>query len=233
LQRVPLLFGAAVLGIIMAWKRRTPLDRVAVIVLLSSALIFAGSYPYYRDYYLVQSLIPVTLLAGGAFYELEKILPAKQRRAILTGTMMFMSVACLGILVQRIDADDTQRYNEALEVARRIRDHVPLAEVFVGIDPFYFEMYDYPSFVEINAAGWVAKQEGIDEHEAWEQIRPTAVAIVHGYAIAPPGPLLDYIATHSLHPVRCWSTDKLGEVVLYMQTIPDGYAASDDCEAVT
>jgi hypothetical protein len=233
LQRVPLLFGAAILGIMAAMRRRTPLDRLLVIVLLSSALIFAGSYPYYRDYYLVHSLVPLMLLAGGAFYELEKALAAEQRRTILTGTMIFVSAACLGVLVQRIQADGTQRYNEALEVARRMRDTVPVQEVFVGVDPFYFEMYDYPSFVELNTAGWVAIQAGIDEREAWEQIGPTSVAIVNAYPMPPPEALLDYIAAHDLRPVRCWSTDKLGEVVLYMQTIPDGVTASDDCEMVS
>jgi hypothetical protein len=221
------------LGVIVALKRRTPLDRLLVIVLLSSALIFAGSYPYYRDYYLAHSLVPLTLLAGGAFYELEKTLPVEQRRAIVTGTTVFIVVACLGILVQRLDTDRAQRYNQALEVASRIRDIVPTQEVFVGVDPFYFEMYDYASFVELNTAGWVSVLTGIDEREAWEQIGPTAVAIVNGYPIAPPEPLLDYIEAHELHRVQCWSTDKLDEVVLYMQTIPDGYTPSDDCEMVT
>jgi hypothetical protein len=181
----------------------------------------------------VHSIIPLTLLVGGAFCELEKALPAEQRRAILMGTLIFVSVAGLGMLVQRLDADRTQRYNQALEVATRIRDTVPRQEVFVGVDPFYFEMYDYASFVELNTAGWVAKLAGIGEREAWEQIGPTSVAIVNGYPIAPPEPLLDYMAAHELRRVQCWSTDKLGEVVLYMQTIPDGHTASEDCEMVT
>jgi hypothetical protein len=94
-------------------------------------------------------------------------------------------------------------------------------------------MYDYPSFVELNTAGWVAIQAGIDEREAWEQIGPTSVAIVNGYPMPPPEALIDYIAAHDLRRMQCWSTEKLGEVVLYMQTIPDGYTPSDDCEIVS
>ncbi len=228
LQYAPLLLGAAALGIIPSLRRGTPLQRLAVIVLLASAVIFAASYPFYRDYYLVHSLIPLALLAGGAFYAMERHLS----HTIMSGVTIFVVVASLGVLIQRFQADNSQGFNQTFEVARRIRGIVPLQEVFVGVDPFYFQMYDYPSFVELNAAGWYAIQEGIDEREAWERIRPTSVAVVHGYPMPPTQPLLDYIADHALQRVYCWRTERVGDVVLYMETIPDGLTASAECEVI-
>jgi hypothetical protein len=67
----------------------------------------------------------------------------------------------------------------------------------------------------------------MDERAAWEQIAPTAVAIVAGFPAPPPPALLDYIDDHQLKRVYCWSTDQLGQVDLYMKT---NAASAENCE---
>src|SRR5260221_272873 len=81
--------------------------------------------------------------------------------------------------------------SNARVVARQIRQIVPMQDKFVGVDPFYLEMADYPGFVEMNAGAMLAKLEKIDEAAAWEKIAPSAVAIVGSYPIPAPAALLD------------------------------------------
>ncbi len=228
LRLAPALFGAAALGVVVALRRRNALDRLLLVVVVVSPLTLAVLYSYYRDYYLVHLLPTLVLLAAGLFWELEKAIPRHAQGAfVLAATLL-----CLGLLTQALGAAGSQSYAQALAVADRLREIVPRESVLVGIDPFYSRLYDYPTFIDVNTGVVFGQQVGIDERAAWEQIAPTAVAVVHGYPIPPPPALLDYIDARALTLVRCWSTDRLGRVELYMEEIPDGVVVSSTCEVL-
>jgi hypothetical protein len=223
LRLVPLLLGAAITGVVVALLRRDATDRLLIISIMAPALIIALLYGFYRDYYLIHSIVPLALLAACALRELEK----HSNQMVTAGIIVIITIACLGWLTQGLVGSHGQGYNQALTVAERIRALVPKDTVFVGIDPFYFRMYDYPSFVERQAGSWIAKLANIDERAAWEQIAPTAVAIVGGFPAPLPPAILDYIKDHQLKRVYCWSTDQLGQVDLYMKTIA---VSAENCE---
>jgi hypothetical protein len=212
LRLAPLLLGAAIAGIAIALRRRDTADRLLVITIIVPALIIGLFYGFYRDYYLIHSIVPLALLAAGALRELEK----HSSQMVTVGFVAILTIACLGWLTQGLVGSTGQGYNQALTVAERIRAVVSRDVAFVGIDPFYFRMYDYPSFVERQAGSWIAKLGNVDERTAWEQIRPTVIAIVRGFPAPPPPALLDYIEDHQLKRVSCWTTEQLGQIDLYV-----------------
>jgi hypothetical protein len=223
LRLAPLLLGAAIAGMVIALRRRDATDRLLVITIIVPALIIALLYGFYRDYYLIHSIVPLALLAAGALRELEK----HSTQMVTAGVIAMLTIGCLGWLTQGLVGSTGQGYNQALAVAERIRAVAPKNVVFVGIDPFYFRMYDYPSFVERQAGSWIAKIANVDERAAWEQIGPSAVAIVGGYPAPPPPALLDYIEDHQLKRAHCWITEQLGQVDLYMSGTS---ASTEQCE---
>jgi hypothetical protein len=138
-----------------------------------------------------------------------------------------LGLASLALLVGGIHSEPG--YNQALVVADRLREVVPKDAVFVGIDPFYLRMTDYPHFVELNAAEWTAKQKSISIRDAWELVGANAVAIVRDYPKPAPPELMDYIHAHGLALAHCWQGDQIGRVDLYSST-PSPTA--DTCEAI-
>lgn len=228
LLRAPALTGAAALGAVVALRRRNSLDRLLLAVGTVGPSVLALHYGYYRDYYLTQLIPVLALLAAGLWWELEQAVS----RPALGALAISASLACLGFLIHALASAGSQSYDQALDVARRLRAYVPKNAVFVGVDPLYHEMADYAGFTEMGAAALWARQAGIDEREAWEQIAPTSVAVVHGYPIAPRAALLDYIAAHALTQVRCWSTSRLGLVELYVRQAPTGLVPSAGCEVI-
>ncbi|MCZ7542029.1 MAG: hypothetical protein M5R40_00115 [Anaerolineae bacterium] len=236
LRLTPLLLGAAVAGIVAAlWRRRTlwrprrkrrALDRLLLVALGVSALALASLYGYYRDYYLVQSIPLLALAAANFMRAVETRLPARAPGALA----LVVALTCAGLLVAQVRAAGSQSYDEALDIADRLRAIVPDDAVFVGPDPLYHRMHDYGGFTEMNTGVLYAEQAGIEEAQAWEEIAPVAVALVRGYPIPPPPALLDYIARHDFTRVRCWSTRQLGGVELYMRAVPDGVTPSGACD---
>jgi hypothetical protein len=212
LRTTPLLLGAALAGAWAALGRRTRFDRLLLMVISVSVLIIAGVYGYTRVYYLGHLVIPLALLGAGAFHELEERFGV----SALEGVTALLGLASVALLAGGIRGE--QGYNQALAVADRVRDYVPKEAVFVGVDPFYLRMADYPHFVELNAAEWTAKQRNISLRDAWELVGAEAVAIVRDYPKPTPPELIDYMAAHGLTLARCWAGDQIGRVDLYMKT---------------
>ncbi len=233
IQEAPLLVSAAALGSVVALFRRTFINRTLVFVVLSSIVIFSISFTYFRNFYVLHSLPLYVLLAGGAFAEVEKRLAEnasnKNLHFIFAGLTALVIGASLGLLVNSLAGAESQSYEQALVVAKQIRLVVPKEETFVGVDPFYLEMTDYPSFIDLNAGQLLAKQNNIDELQAWEKIQPTSVAIVNGYPEKPTQGLLDYVTKHNFQRIRCWTTKKLGQVELFMESVPSGITPMPDC----
>ncbi len=226
LRLTPLLFGAAAFGALAAWRRRQPLDRLLLVVILAAPLILALAYGYYRDYYLVHSVPVMALLAAGLFAELFTRLDRRAQGVFV----LVLAVMCASHLLRGWIARDAQSYDQALVVAERVREATPPDAVLVGIDPFYSRLYDY-SFVELNTGIFYAQQTGLDERAAWERIAPTAVALVHGYPIPPTAALKAYVEAHDFVRSRCWLTSRLGLVELFVLDAPPE-AAVGDCAVI-
>jgi hypothetical protein len=230
LRNAPLLFGCAFLGVIFGFQRWNPLDRLLIIVAVTSLLIFASTYNLYRSYYLLQSITLLALLAAGLINAIEVRVATSQNRAVLTGVIVLVLASSGGWLTQRFQVANAQSYSDALIIATQIRKFVPTTETVVGIDPFFLRMYDYPRFVELNAGIFLARYQGISEQAAWETLAPSSIIIVRGYPIAPYPALLDYATTHGFQRIHCWSTTRMGEVELFMRQVPVGLSISDKCD---
>jgi hypothetical protein len=223
LRATPLLLGAAAVGGVAAWRRHTRFDRLLLVVVTGSVLIIATLYGYTRVYYLVHLVIPLALLGAGAFHEIDL-----RFGAAATGVVTaLLGLASVTLLVGGLRGE--QGYNQALVIADRLRKIVPKDAVFVGIDPFYLRMADYPHFVELNAAEWTAKQKDISVRDAWELVGANAVAIVRDYPKPTPPELMDYIHAHGLALAHCWQGDQIGRVDLYLS---DDSLSASACEPV-
>lgn len=231
LANMPVLLGCGLLGMIVALRGRGPMNRLLVIVLVSNVLIFALTYTYHRDYYTLHNLAALALLGAAGFSALQ----AEQERAEhqLIGVALLVTTAALGVVSGQVRADESQDYGQALVVAEEIRHIVPTDERVVGIDPFVLRMYDYPEFIDMNAAAVIAARDRINEAVAWEQIDPSAVVIVRDYPIRPPEALLAYTTNHAFRLVRCWETSRLGRVELLMRRLPPDIEPDSHCTPLT
>ena len=213
LRTTPLLIGGALVGIVIAVRRHSSFDRLLLIVLVVSMLSIAILYGYTRTYYLIHNLVPLILLSAGAFWSLEQL----STKAITTGVNIGLAVVTCALVIGGMLSSEGQGYNRILTFADRIREVVPREASFVGVDPLYIPMYDYPHFIEMNGPAWVASRTGAAEADVWNQLSPDAVAVVRNYPIPPFPTMLTYISEHKLELVRCWTDDEIGEVDLYMK----------------
>ena len=105
---------------------------------------------------------------------------------------------------------------------------MPQDQVFVGVDPFFFEMSDYSGFMDVTVAYmWAKKQpEPITELEAWSELAPDAVAVVHDYPLPQHvETLVSYINTQTdMQRVQCWQVGRLGQIDLYLRNAELGVA---------
>jgi hypothetical protein len=214
LRTTPLLLGAALIGIVVAARHRTPFDRLLLIVLVTSIMSIAILYGYTRSYYLIHNIVPLALLAAGVFWELER----RSSTVVLAGINIVLVMVTCALVFSGMRSATGQGYTRILAFADRIREVVPKDAVVVGVDPLYIPMYDYPHFVEMTGPSWVAMRSGIPEPDVWEQIGPDAVVVVRDYPIPPFATMLTYIGQHNLVLVSCWTDDEIGRVDLYMKT---------------
>ncbi len=226
LQTTPLLLGAALLGIVVALRRRTPFERLLLSVLGVSLLSIAILYGYTRSYYLVHNLTPMLLLAGGIFWALER----HTRPALLAGVNLVLALATVMLVIGGLRSATAESYSRILAFAEPIRAVVPPDTVFVGVDPLYIPMYDYPRFIEMTGPSWAALHLGKPEAAIWEQLAPEAIAVVRDYPIPPFETMLAYIEAHDMKLTNCWIGEQIGRVDLYR--INGTALQSDTCEAV-
>jgi hypothetical protein len=152
LRTTPLLLGAALIGIVVAARHRTPFDRLLLIVLVTSIMSIAILYGYTRSYYLIHNIVPLALLAAGVFWELER----RSSTVVLTGINIVLVMVTCALVLSGMRSATGQGYTRILAFADRIREVVPKDAVVVGVDPLYIPMYDYPHFVEMTGPSWVA-----------------------------------------------------------------------------
>lgn len=229
LQNAPILLGTALLGVFIAIQRRTPIDRLLVVVLMVSVIIYGFFFGLHRDYYTLHVLPLLVLLAAGMFDKLQKSLLTEKVQLVFTGITIFLMIWSLGWLAQRLSSRNSQSYDEALVMAETLRPLVGHDENFVGIETFFLRMYDYSNFIEMNAGFLIAREKSIDESAAWDQLSPTSIALVHGYPLPPPPALIDYISRNNFHRLACWTNSKLGKVELFVKVLPPGSVERDTC----
>lgn len=219
LRTTPLLLGGAVLGVIVALRQRSALDRLLLSVVFVSLFSISLLYGYSRAYYNIHNLVPMIFLAAGAFAYLEK---HTTHSIVAAGNIALVGATC-ALIISGLNAN--QGYTRILTVADRIREVVPQEMAFVGVDPLYIRMYDYPHFIEMTGPSWAALYSDQIEPEIWNQLSPEAVAVVRDYPIPPFTTMLDYIEQNDLQRTHCWIDASIGQVDLYMTTgeaLPDG-----------
>lgn len=231
LLNVPVLFAGAVFGAILCFRSGSRFERLLGFVFVATPLIFALTYGYFRTYYLTESISLWAALCGVAVYRFQPYLKdrdAVAERNAATGLMALFAAIVLGQIVRGIANVKSQDYSEVLRVARHVRTIVPRDQVLVGVDPMFFRLYDYPDFIDFGLGPMLAAKQNIDESEAWASINPDAVVIVPEYPIEQRG-LLVYVVEQDFVRVRCWQTENLGDVALYMQELPAGMTVEDEC----
>lgn len=233
LQDAPLLFGFVLAGAVAAVKRNQPLDRLLFLSIFGSAFVLAALYERNRQYYLVHSIIPMVWLAAGGLAMLGNRLRIDKKSQMIGGVVFLIAVASVGMMYDKVAYREAQSYRPALRVAREIRELVPQDQVFVGVDPFFFEMSDYSGFMDVTVAYmWAKKQpEPITELEAWSELAPDAVAVVHDYPLPQHvETLVAYINTQTdMQRVQCWQVGRLGQIDLYLRNAELGVAVPSDC----
>jgi hypothetical protein len=230
LQHGSLLVGLALFGAAVSLIQHNTFDRLLIVVPIVSGIVLAVLYGYYRDYYFVHLLPFYVLLAAAALGYLERQLPPIRASLYMTALMLFLLCAAAGWLAGKMIANRSQDYGQAQDVAEKIRAFIPQDATFIGVDPLYLRMSDYPNFVEFNVGLFMALRDHIDERTAWERINPSSVIIIEDYPIKPPESLLAYVREQHFTLVHCWDANHIGRVDLYMQTVPKDANPSADCE---
>ena len=218
LRGAPLLFGLAIAGIPAAVERRSDLNRLVLIVVLVAPVALGVLYGYYSRYYLLHLFVPFGWLAACAVERAIRQFRREARHAVAVTLVWLLAAAGLGRLAGDVWRDGAQNYHEALEAADWVRAWVPPAATFVGIDPFYLRMVDYPNFVEFNTGAVLAEKGQTSEAAAWARIHPDAVVLVERYPIAMPASLRTYVLGEGFRRAACAWTPKLGAVELYMRS---------------
>ena len=233
LRNAPLLFTAAVFGVALVVRRRTALGRLSITVLVISTLWLSIGYGYYRTYYLAHSIPLYIVLAASAFDYLHRRFEPSRASFYLNLLLIFAVVTSFGWLYAKVGANRSQDYSHAVDIARQIRAYLSPEETFIGADPLYFGMHDYPHFVEFNSGVYMASRDGIPEQQVWERLDPAAIAIIQDYPIAPPASLLTYMSTNGFTLLRCWESDRIGRVDLYVKVPAPDVTPGSTCDHVT
>lgn len=232
-----LLLGMVGLGVVVALRGGGHWEQRLVFVALGSMFVFGLTYDYYRDYYAVHLLPVYMLLAAVALNALRVVDLREAKRAlretlVLAAVTLLLGIAVLSWQARRVIADAGQDYSVVRAVADQMRPLVPQDAVFLGVDPLYLRMSDYPNFVEFNTGLALALYRGMSETEAWESIAPEVVAIFQDYPIPPPQSLLDYVRDEGFARVACWEGANIGRVDLYLRVMPEGQIAATVCTTV-
>ncbi len=219
LRSTPILLLLSALGAIAAWRRNTPFDRLLAFALVVPPLVLAMLYSHMRQYYLMHSLTLQALLVASLFQYFADAFSSPQRRAtVLNGLLVVVLLANGAFLYERVRHKDAQSYDEVLTIAAEVRELLPPETTIVAPDPFYFGLWDY-DFREAATPDKIALRDSISTTEAWEQLAPDAVIVVHGYPIRHLSQsAADYVHTHAYRLVRTWETRRLGTVELYVRT---------------
>jgi hypothetical protein len=230
IRNAALFFGLVAVGVVISLRRRYALDRLLVLVLVISALVLALIYGYYRDYYFVH-LLPVYVLFGAVALDyFERHLPPSLVNPLMNALLILVLLPSIGWLSAKMMSNRSQDYSQAIQVAEQIRGFVPTQDVFIGADPLYLRMVDYPHFVEFNTGLAMALYDKIDEKTAWKRINPGSVAILRNYPIPPPQSLIDYVNNEHFTLVHCWNADRIGRVDLYMKTVSSSVVPNPTCD---
>ncbi len=229
---VPLLLGMGLLGAVSVLRRNGRFERLLLISFFGAALILALIYERHRPYYLMHSLAPLSLLAAAGLYKLKQGYPARSQMVVMIGSIALIATASVGMLTDRVTHNSN--FGAALSVARAVRSIVPADAVLVGVDPFFFELADYPHFLDIIAPvhrpGFTP--ESVGDGQNWVEAAPDAVVIVHGY------PLVEHVedlaayvrSQPDMQLVRCWIVDTLGKVELFMRTAAEDADSVVECQ---
>jgi hypothetical protein len=224
--------GVAYLGMVSSCRSPRLFDLLLVFVFITNTIIFSlVNAGYYRRYYVLHSTPLYALFAANLISKFETELRANTKTLTvpLAKALIITLVAAASFRSLFTAFRHDIGYESARIVASDLRKVVPTSEQFVGIDPFYSVMSDYPGFIELNAGTLLSIQDKISEEAAWDRIAPTSAVIVPDYPIKPMLAYSTYIKDHHFQLVRCWTAPIIGHVMLYMETIPSGITPSDQC----
>lgn len=231
---LPLVLGLSVFGMVAVGRQNTRLDRLLLLSVIGAALILAALYERHRQYYLMHSLVPLTLAGAAGLHWVRQHYPAPKQAAVMTGIVVMATAGAAGALVDGYAHRHSQSYDPALHVARAIRAIVPRDMTLVGIDPFFFELSDYEHFMDITTPhqGEAFEPDTLAGGEAWQALAPEAVAVVAEYPLQDSvAGLVAYVQSQpELQRVRCWSVEGLGRVELFMRSVPPGVTVREECE---
>jgi len=231
---VPLILGLGIFGMAAVGKQNNKLDRLLLMSVTGAALILAVLYERHRQYYLMHSLVPLTLVGAAGLHRVREQFPNPKQAAVMTGIVVMVTAAAAGALYDGYTHRHSQSYDPALHVARAVRDVVPRNATLVGIDPFFFELSDYEHFIDITTPnqGEEFEPDTLATGEAWEDIAPDAVAVVYEYPLQDSvNGLVAYVRSQpDMRRVRCWSVEGLGRVDLFMRSVPSGVNVMEECQ---
>lgn len=213
-RNVPLLFGAALVGLIIGLRAPTPITRLLAVVLAVNVVLMAALNGYYRTYYIAQNISSYVLLAAGLLYALRP--NVRDIDGVQAGVIALLLMAGAGFTFSRWNQPELRHgFNDALHIAAEVDTLLPDSARVVGSDPMYFRLLDKAEFVEYATAGWVRNKFDIPEPDLWTQVNADAVILLYNNPERPPQSLLDYVQAADYQRVACWQSARVGQVDLF------------------
>ncbi len=208
LTNQPILFGLAALGVIVAARERTDLDRLLLVLLATWLGVIVFTYHYFPVLYLVHGLPVALLLAGrgvtGGLPLLLQSAPAGMN-ALGRAAALLLAVWLLAALAHNVAGLSSSSLEDVVQAGREIAQIVPQDSVVVAAEPYYFGMLDHRNFVGGAVEGMLVQWQGRTPGEAWEIVAPDAVIFSERWAEPPHTPaLLAYMQDHAFALVGCW-----------------------------
>jgi hypothetical protein len=236
LTNQPILFGLAALGVIVAARERTDLDRLLLLLLATWLGVIVFTYHYFPVLYLVHGLPVALLLAGrgvtGGLPLLLQSAPAGMN-APGRAAALLLAVWLLAALAHNVAGLSSSSLEDVVQAGREIAQITPQDSVIVAAEPYYFGMLEHRNFVGGAVEGMLVQWQGRTPEQAWEIVAPDAVVFSERWAEPPRTPaLLAYMQAHAFAPVGCWQTASYGRVELWLAGGAPGLAPDAPCRAV-
>lgn len=236
LTNQPILFGLTALGVVVAWRERTDLDRLLLILLAAWMAVIILTYHYFPVLYLVHGLPVALLLAGrgvtGGLPLLLQSAPAGMN-ALGRAAALLLAIWLLAALARNVAGLSSSSLEDVVQAGREIAQIAPQDAVIVAAEPYYFGMLDHRNFVGGAVEGMLVQWQGRTPEQAWESVAPDAVIFSERWAEPPRTPaLLAYLQEHAFALAGCWQTASYGRVELWLAGGAPELASDAPCRVV-
>lgn len=228
LTNQPILFGLMVLGLITAWRKKQPMDRLLLIMYAVWIAVIVFAYFYFPVFYMVLGLpLFVILAARGAATGLPELISNFTDSAtdLARATFVLLSIWFLAGFINNLNQVPSQSLDDLVATGRQIGMIVPQDAIIVAAEPYYFGLLDHQQFVGGSIENLMVNNQNLKREEVWQQIKPDAVVFSQGWPSEPERTpvLMAYLESEQFGLRACYDTRSFGRVELWTrgtQSVP-------------